>query len=52
MAVLASTSSRAKATEVEVASLDEIYSQSDFITVHMPMTDETRGMVNKAAFSK
>ena len=44
--------SRAKAMEVEVASLDEIYSQSDFITVHMPMTDETRGMVNKAAFSK
>ena len=38
--------------EVEAASLDEIYSQSDFITVHMPMTDETRGMVNKAAFSK
>ena len=44
--------SRAKAMEVEAASLDEIYSQSDFITVHMPMTDETRGMVNKAAFSK
>jgi len=44
--------SRAKAMEVEVASLDDIYSQSDFITVHMPMTDETRGMVNKAAFSK
>ena len=44
---------RAKALQVElVENLDEIYRQCDFITVHMPMTDETKGMVNAAAFAK
>jgi D-3-phosphoglycerate dehydrogenase / 2-oxoglutarate reductase len=27
------------------ASLDEIVSQSDYVTVHCPLTDETRGMI-------
>ena len=44
--------SRAKAIQVEIATLDEIYANADFITVHMPMTDETRGMINKEAFAK
>ncbi len=44
--------SKAKALQVELVELDEIYARSDFITVHMPMSDETRGMVNTAAFSK
>src|SRR5438045_1861233 len=44
--------SRAKALQVELVELDEIYARSDFITVHMPMTDETRGMINAAAFAK
>ena len=44
--------SRVKALQVELVELDELYSRSDFITVHMPMTDETRGMVNAAAFAK
>jgi D-3-phosphoglycerate dehydrogenase / 2-oxoglutarate reductase len=35
-----------------VENLDEIYKRADFITVHMPMTDETRGMLNAAAFAK
>ncbi|MDQ6630738.1 MAG: phosphoglycerate dehydrogenase, partial [Verrucomicrobiota bacterium] len=44
---------RAKAMQVElVENADEIYAQADFITVHMPMTDETKGMINAAAFSK
>ena len=38
------TPSRAKALQVELASLEDIYAAADFITVHMPMTDETRGM--------
>ena len=46
------TPSRAKALQVELASLEEIYSNADFITVHMPMTDETRGMINKNTFCK
>ncbi|MBT3597775.1 MAG: ACT domain-containing protein, partial [Verrucomicrobia bacterium] len=44
--------SRAKAIQVEIATLDEIYAKADFITVHMPMTDETRGMINENAFAK
>src|SRR5436190_12160909 len=45
--------SRGKALQVELfENLDEIYPQADFITVHMPMTEETKGMINKAAFAK
>jgi D-3-phosphoglycerate dehydrogenase / 2-oxoglutarate reductase len=43
---------RAKALQVELKELDEIYARADFITVHMPMTDETRGMLNREAFAK
>src|SRR5207245_5714182 len=39
--------SRAKALQVELLeNLDEIYARSDFITVHMPLSDETKGMLN------
>ncbi|MBI4657309.1 MAG: phosphoglycerate dehydrogenase [Verrucomicrobia bacterium] len=44
--------SRAKALQVEMVELDELYARSDFITVHMPMTDETKGMINASAFAK
>lgn len=44
--------SRAKSLQVEMVELDELYARSDFITVHMPMTDETKGMVNASAFAK
>ena len=44
--------SRAKALQVELVELEEIYARSDFATVHMPMTDETRGMINATAFAK
>src|SRR5580765_4697922 len=44
--------SRAKAMQVELVELDEIYARSDFVTVHMPMSDETKGMINAAAFAK
>lgn len=47
------TLARAKELQVELMDeLDEIYSAADFITVHMPMTDETRGMLNSAAFAR
>src|SRR5437899_1513294 len=32
--------------------LDEVYREADFITVHMPVTDQTRGMLNAAAFAR
>jgi D-3-phosphoglycerate dehydrogenase len=44
--------SRARALQVELVELDEVYARADFLTVHMPMTDETRGMLNAAAFAK
>ncbi len=45
--------SRAKQLQVElVENLDEIYARADFITVHMPMSEETKGMINAAAFAK
>ncbi|MBI3191738.1 MAG: phosphoglycerate dehydrogenase, partial [Pedosphaera parvula] len=44
--------SRAKALQVELVELDEIFPNADFITVHMPMSAETRGMINTAAFAK
>ena len=35
-----------------IKSLDEIYSQCDYITIHVPLLDSTRQMINKEAFSK
>lgn len=47
------TLARAKELSVELAEeLDTVFTQSDFITVHMPLTEETKGMVNAAAFAK
>jgi D-3-phosphoglycerate dehydrogenase len=47
------TLARAKALQVDLReNVDEVYRTADFITVHMPMTDETKGMVNTAAFGK
>lgn len=44
--------SRAKAMQVEGVTLDELLKQSDYITVHMPMTDDTHHMIDEAAFEK
>ncbi len=32
--------------------LDELYTQSDAISLHLPLTEDTKGMINKAAFDK
>ena len=32
--------------------LDEIYTQCDYITIHVPLLDSTRKMINKEAFTK
>ena len=37
---------------VESATLDEIYARADFITVHVPLTAETRGLIGKKTFAK
>jgi D-3-phosphoglycerate dehydrogenase / 2-oxoglutarate reductase len=45
------TSDAAAKIGVELASLEEIFRRSDFITVHAPLTAETRGIVGRAAFT-
>ncbi len=37
---------------IELMSLDELLPQADFITVHVPLTKETRGFINKEKFDK
>jgi D-3-phosphoglycerate dehydrogenase len=37
---------------VTLVTLDELLGKADFISIHTPMTKETRGLVNAAAFDK
>ncbi|WP_026553119.1 phosphoglycerate dehydrogenase [Arthrobacter sp. H20] len=46
------TSARAAQLGVQLVTLDELLEQSDFITIHMPKTPETLGMLGEAAFKK
>lgn len=47
------TEQRARSLGIELAGeLDAVYRAADFITVHMPVTEQTRGMLNVAAFAK
>jgi len=47
------TEERASAIGAEFApEVDHVYREADFITVHMPVTKETREMLNTAAFAK
>src|SRR5690606_20908703 len=43
---------RAEELGVEKVELDDIFARADFITLHTPMTDKTRGILNKDAFAK
>jgi D-3-phosphoglycerate dehydrogenase len=47
------TEERARAIGAAYADgVDQIYTSADFITVHMPVTPETKNMLNAAAFTK
>ncbi len=46
------TPARAAAMQVESVSLDALLTGSDYITVHMPLTDETNNMIDEAALAK
>ena len=37
---------------IELGTLDEIYARADFITLHTPLTPETRGLIGEASIAK
>jgi len=43
---------RAKELNIEKVELDDVFARSDFITLHTPLNDATRGIVNAGAFKK
>ena len=38
--------------DIELAPLEEVYSRADFLTVHTPLTNETRGLIDREVLSK
>jgi D-3-phosphoglycerate dehydrogenase len=36
----------------ELVSLDELFARSDFVTVHVPLTNDTRGLIDREAIGK
>ena len=38
--------------EIKMVSLDDLLKQSDFVTIHIPKTGETTGLINAAALAK
>lgn len=43
---------QAKELGIETGTLDEVLARVDFLTIHTPVTDETRGIIGKDAFAK
>ena len=43
---------RARELGVELTDIDTLFAESDMVTVHVPVTDETRGMFNRKLFGK
>jgi D-3-phosphoglycerate dehydrogenase len=46
------TPERARDIGIHAVDFDTVLRQADFISVHTPMTDQTRGMINHAAMAK
>jgi D-3-phosphoglycerate dehydrogenase / 2-oxoglutarate reductase len=46
------TPARAEQIGVSLASLDEVMEESDFITIHIPKTPETTGLISTEQFAK
>ena len=38
--------------DMEIVSYDEMYKRADYISIHVPLLDATRGLFNKEAFAK
>nr|MDQ3042773.1 phosphoglycerate dehydrogenase [Acidobacteriota bacterium] len=43
---------QAKDLGFEVGSLNDVFANADFLTIHTPVTDETRNIIGKDAFAK
>ncbi len=43
---------RAQDLGIEKVELAELYKRADFITLHVPLTDQTRGLIDTEAFAK
>jgi len=41
-----------KSDAAKMVSLEELYAHSDYISLHIPLTEETKGMINTAAIGK
>ncbi len=51
-AFVSGTSLHVTESGAELVSLERLLAESDFLTVHLPLTKETRGLLNSAAFSR
>lgn len=43
---------QARDMEIELAALADVFARADFLTVHTPSTTETRGIIDRKAFSQ
>ena len=41
-----------KEIDAKLSSLNEIFEKSDIISIHLPLTDETKNIINKSSFSQ
>ncbi len=52
MTVIAYDKYVASSDAAEMVTLDEVFARSDYISLHTPLTDETKGMISAAAIAK
>ncbi len=52
MTVIAYDKYVATSEAAEMTSLDEVYARADYISLHTPLTDETKGMIDSGAIAK
>ena len=43
---------QARDLEIELAPLDDVYARADFLTVHTPLTADTRGLIDREVLGK